>query len=195
MSIEYYRRRVDELKGEHRAALISVKTEKKESIKADDDLVHAEEAQCVIQDAAQIIQQEAHRMVSGVVSRCLESVFDEPYEFCIEFEKKRGKTEAVLTFVRDGVKLNDPINQSGGGPIDVAAFALRLASMMLMRPPMRRVLILDEPFKNIRGKEYRRRVRNMLESLSEEMGVQFIINVDADAYPEFLLGKVIEVGR
>lgn len=162
---------------------------------AEDLLFYAEEAQKSIQKVAQSVQQEAHDRIAGLVTRCLGAVFDEPYEFKIEFERKRGKTEAALKFVRDGLVLDDPMNQAGGGVIDVASFALRLACLVLRRPQIRRLLVLDEPFKNIRGAEYRGRVRALLEALSREIGVQFILCVDADAYPQFVLGHVVEMGR
>ena len=50
-----------------------------------------------------------------------------------------------------------------------------------------------EPFRNIRGQEYRERVRDLVVQLAEELGVQFIINIDTDVYPEFELGKVIRL--
>jgi ABC-type sulfate/molybdate transport systems ATPase subunit len=85
------------------------------------------------------------------------------------------------------------MEEVGGGVIDVAAFALRLACVMLSRPKSRKMLILDEPLKNVRGVENRRRVRGMLLELAERMGFQFVLNVDADAYPEFALGKIVEL--
>lgn len=158
-------------------------------------LAIAEEAQSTIQKVAQSVQQEAHDRIAGLVSRCLEAIFDEPYEFKIDFERKRGKTEAELKFVRGGLTLDDPMNQAGGGVIDVASFALRLACLVLQRPPLRRLLVLDEPFKNIRGADYRSRVRSLLEALATEVEVQFLLCVDADAYPQFVLGHVVEMGK
>jgi len=148
------------------------------------------EAQAVVRAIAQEIQQRAHGRIASVVSRCLEAVFDDPYEFRIEFEQKRGKTEAVLEFVRDDKVFREPLNEVGGGVIDVAAFALRLAVVMLSRPVLRRVLVLDEPFKNIRGAENRARTRRMLEMLADELGFQFVLNTDI---PEYRLGTVVEM--
>ena len=107
------------------------------------------------------------------------------------FDRKRGKTEAQLVFERDGVQLEDPLNEIGGGVVDVAALALRLSSILLSRPPMRRFLALDEPFKSIRGKENRARTRLMLQRLAEDLKLQILINTDI---PEFQLGTVVELG-
>jgi len=137
---------------------------------------------------------QVHMRVSKIVTRCLAAVFrDNPYEFAIDFDCKRGKTEAKLVFLRDGMELDNPIEEVGGGVIDVAALALRLSCILLSRPRRRRLLVLDEPLKNVRGKQNRKNVRSLLEALSEEMGVQIILNVDMDSYPEFVLGDVLEM--
>lgn len=163
-------------------------------IQAEDNESNAEEAQKILQSVAQTIQQEAHNKIASVVSRCLESVFDDPYEFVISFERKRGKTEAHLQFKRNGMLFTDPKNEVGGGVIDLAAFALRLACLVLEKPVRRRILVLDEPFTRIRGEQNRSRMRALLESLSNDFDLQLLICVDHQAYPEFLLGTVVDMG-
>ena len=154
----------------------------------EDSLTYSEEAQRILQTVAATVQQEAHSRIAGVVSRCLEYVFEDPYEFRIEFEEKRGRTEANLVFVRNGNVL-DPLQASGGGAIDVASFALRLACLVLSRPALRRLLVLDEPFKNLSA-AYRPKISSLLGALSAEMGVQ-ILMVTHD--PVFQVGKVVEL--
>ena len=130
-------------------------------------------AQEIAQQIAQEVQQQAHDQIAGVVSRCLEAVFEEPYTFKIHFERKRGRTEARLVFEREGLEI-DPMSASGGGIIDVAAFALRLSCLSLSQPPLRRLLVLDEPFRFL-SEEYRERAKILLETLSEEMEIQILI--------------------
>jgi DNA repair exonuclease SbcCD ATPase subunit len=132
-----------------------------------------EQAQAYAQQIAQQIQTKAHDRIAGVVSRCLEAVFDEPYEFKLHFETKRGKTEAKLVFERNGQEV-DPMTASGGGVVDVASFALRLSCLMLSRPPLRRFIVLDEPFRFV-SEEYRDNLSELLQTLSEEMDVQILM--------------------
>ena len=134
------------------------------------------------------VQQGVHNQIATLVSRCLSAVFDDPYEFRIYFEMKRGRTEARLVFERDGLEV-DPLTASGGGVVDVASFALRLACLTLSNLPLRRALIFDEPFKFV-SPEFRGNLRNLIKSLSEELGVQFIIVTHMDILK---LGKVIEL--
>jgi hypothetical protein len=156
-----------------------------------DSLDGIQEAQTIAQTIAQTLQQRAHDRIASVVTRCLNAVFDDPYEFRIRFDRKRGKTEARLTFLRDGLELDDPLNEVGGGVIDVASLALRLACLLLSRPPLRRLIVLDEPFKNIRGEGNKARTREMILRLAEDLDIQFVINTDI---PEYRLGTVVEVG-
>jgi len=157
-------------------------------VAAEDEMDAAEEAVSIAQVVAKTVQEDAHTRISGVVTRCLATVFDEPYEFHIRFERARGRTEARLVFVRDGQEI-DPLEASGGGVVDVAAFALRESCLMLSRPARRRAVLLDEPFKFVSA-DRRGRVRAMLEGLAADLGTQFIMITHID---ELRCGKVIEL--
>jgi len=151
-------------------------------------LEHSRQAQEVLQLLAQAVQQKAHERIAHVVSSCLSAVFDDPYEFHIEFERKRGRTEASLRFRRRGLEV-DPLTASGGGVVDVAAFALRIACLVMHRPRLSRVLIMDEPFKFVSA-QYQEGVRTMLEQISQEMKVQIVL-VTHDL--NLATGKVLEL--
>lgn len=157
-------------------------TESEEKVEA------IQKAQEIAQQIAQEVQQRAHNQIAGVVSRCLEAVFEEPYTFKIHFERKRGRTEARLVFEREGLEI-DPMSASGGGIIDVAAFALRLSCLSLSQPPLRRLLVLDEPFRFL-SEEYRERAKVLLETLSEEMEIQILLITHME---ELKAGEVISL--
>lgn len=189
MNLIQARKRVNRAMADWRAA-------KKAHALAEVDLAEAREeetaileAQEVINEVATAVQERMHRHIARIVGLCLRAVFEDPYEFRIRFEKRRGKTEARMVFSRDGSEYDDPINEVGGGVIDVVSLALRIA-VICLKPRLRRCLILDEPFRNIRGRGNRRRTRGMLEKLAQELGFQFVLNTDI---PEYRLGRVIEV--
>ncbi len=183
------RTKTESLRTEYKVAKLTVAAEEEELARLTKRLGGAEEAQKILQVVAQSIQQRAHEQIASVVTKCLEAVFDDPYEFRIIFEQKRGRTEARLAFFRGTNEIDDPLDGSGGGVVDVAAFALRLACLVLARPPLRRVLILDEPFKWV-SEEYRPRVVALLHQLAEELDVQFIL---VTHIPEFQTGTIIHV--
>lgn len=183
------RNRVNSLLAERDHILKQVEEETTAVKQLQEELEHIQEAQKIIQSIAQGVQQQVHHRIAAVVTKCLQSVFPEdPYEFKIIFEQKRGKTEARLCFVRDGNEV-DPTSASGGGCIDVAALALRLSCLILRRPHLRRLLVLDEPFRFL-SPEYRELIPDLLMTLSEEMGVQIVMTTNN---PEIATGKVIKI--
>lgn len=189
-SLEQHRRAADKLRLQYSHACQAVRDERERLDRAKVNQRRTIEAQQILQQVAQTIQQEAHHRIAAIVTKCLRSVFDEDaYEFRINFERKRGRTEAKLVFVRDGKEI-DPRSAAGGGTVDVTAFALRVACLVLSRPPVRRLLIVDEPFKHL-SEKYRPRIARMIEKLSEDLGIQFIIVTHS---PELAVGKVIEIG-
>lgn len=161
---------------------------KENKTKAIQKVADIQQAQIIFQKAAAIIQKEVHQRISTLVTRCMKAIFEEDFEFIINFEQKRGKTEAQLIIKKDGNE-EDPLFGSGG-ELDVASFALRLSALLLQQPPLRRILILDEPFRCVDAKK-RPRLRKLLEALSDELEIQ-IVMITHD--PTFQIGKVITIG-
>lgn len=153
-------------------------------------LATAEEARKVVQAVAADLQRRAHSQICAVVSKALSTVFPDPYEFELRFEEKRGKTEARAVFIRNGQELGRRI---GGGVYDVAAFALRIAAVLLQRPKVRRLLFLDEPFRFVSERNLNRdRVRDLVLTLARELDFQFIL-VTHDRVLE--VGKVVDLSE
>ena len=186
-----YRKKANRLLENHRQVKLSVEQEESALEKTTQKIKDTTEANQTIQSIAQAIQEKIHTRIAAIVTRCLNAVFDDPYEFQIKFERKRGKTEAKMVFIRDGMELDDPMQEIGGGVIDIASFALRLASIILSNPKLDRVLVLDEPWKAVRGEGNKKRTRAMLLKLADDLKFQFIVNTDIEAYKS--LGKVIEL--
>ena len=182
--------KLERLQHEAFAARRNLQQEVKACRQAQQDLHDAEEARSRAQAVAQLVQQQAHAQIAGVVTSCLQSVFGkDSYTFKIKFVQKRGRTEAQLLLVNDGVEIMDPINEDSGGVVSVAAFALRLACLVLAKPRLRRLLVMDEPFSQLSA-EYRPAIRSMLLKLAREFNVQFIIVTHQQ---ELMCGKVIRL--
>ena len=185
-----YRSVVDTQLAAYHHAKSQLKQEKRAWQSAETHDRHLQEALTVAQAVAQQTQEKAHSQIGEVVSRALKTVFeDEDLTFKIIFEQKRGRTEARLVFLKDGLEL-DPMSSSGGGVVDVAALALRIGVLLLARPPVRRVLVLDEPCKFV-SKGYRPKVRMLLQALAKDLELQLIM-VTHDA--ELVTGKVHQIG-
>lgn len=118
-------------------------------------------------------QQQLQFHIGDITSLALDAVFNDPYKLLAEFVERRGKTECDLLFEKQGEQM-DPLSASGGGAVDVAAFALRVASWSMQRPKSRNVIILDEPLRFL-SEEYQEKASIMIKEISEKLGIQFII--------------------
>lgn len=136
-------------------------------------LKNLDEARTIIQIVGQEIQKQLKFHISDIASLALDSIFSDPYKLVLNFQTKRNKTECEILFERNGAAMK-PKDSSGGGSVDIAAFALRIASWAMQRPRSRPTIILDEPFKNI-SVVYREDASSMIKEISKRLGVQFII--------------------
>lgn len=136
-----------------------------------------EQAREIIREVGLQIQKNLQFHISEITTLALDAVFEHPYQLEAEFVQRRNKIECDLNFVRDGDKI-DPLFASGVGAVDVAAFALRIASWSMMMPRSNNTLILDEPFKHLKGEQANQRVLLMLKDVSRKMGIQIIMVSD-----------------
>ena len=118
-----------------------------------------------------LAQLQSH--ISDVTSVAMDSVFPDAYKLQVDFIERHNKTECDLYFTRGDYRIS-PLEASGGGAVDVASFALRIASWCLRTPRARRVLILDEPMRFV-SEEYKETVSKMIKEVSSKLGIQFII--------------------
>lgn len=182
------RRDVDRMRADYSAACKAVKKERAALAELELRTAALAEALTIAQAVGESIQRKAHEHVAGLVTRCLEAVFDDPYTFVIRFEKKRNRTEARPVFLRGDDEV-DPLTAAGGGVVDVAAFALRLAVLLLKHPKPRRLVVMDEPMKMLSA-DYVPRVAQLLQALSSELGFQFLIVTHNES---LAIGKVIRI--
>jgi len=134
---------------------------------------YLEQAHEILKQVGLETQQQLVYHVSDVTSIALESVFDEPYKVKLDFVERRGKTECDILFEKDGA-ISDPLTASGGGVVDLASFALRIASWSMKVPQNRSIIILDEPFKHL-DKTLHPRASEMIKMLADKLDIQFII--------------------
>lgn len=187
MNTSLLRKQLDKSLLKRQQAISQIEEEKERLAVASEELETALIAQQCLQKIAQAIQNQAHKQIAQVVSRCLSAVFEEPYELSIDFVQRRGRTEAEFVYVRDGQKINPMV--TSGGVLDVVALALRLTAIVLTLPPARRLLCLDEPFLGVSATNMPK-MAALIGSLSKELGVQFIIASHSDALK---IGKVVEL--
>lgn len=150
---------------------------------------NALDARRIAQEIAKRTQTEAATPIVQIVNQCLSSVFPDHYTFGIVFEARRGKTEVDLV-MRKGAYSLDPMGAVGGGVLDVASLGIRLAVLMLTVPRVQRVLVLDEPLKNLQPPRIPL-MRVLLQKIVDEMGIQVICTTPIGP---MVMGNVISIG-
>ena len=190
MNTEIIQRKIDRLIADYRTSK-SLYTAEKESLKEAKTKLHdVQKVQQVAQVVAQQVQQSAHKQIASVVATCLKAVFGGAYNYRIDFVRKRGRTEAKLVLVKNGHDVEDPIEQDSGGVLDASGLAQLVSCLRLHKPGIRQILLLDEPFKNLHSKKYRKRVREFIEKLSRDFKIQIIL---VTGISDFECGKVIRL--
>lgn len=171
---------------ERRAESVATAQKLKATLRSQD------EARSILQLVARRTQEQLAIHLGGVTTLAMGGVFpDEPYSLRCEFVVRRGRTECDLSFQR-GEHAFDPLSESGGGAVDVASFALRVALWSLAKT--RPVLLLDEPFRFLHGDRQLERASQLLQEVSHRMGLQLIVTT-ADPRLEACADRVFAVRR
>jgi len=171
--IKNLRRRLEQQKGQQLQIQNTILSTTREVKGKQRDLKRHEQAREIIREVGIKTQQQLSFHISDITSLALEAVFSDPYKLVVEFIQRRNKTECDLYFDRDGNRI-DPLSASGGGVVDIVAFALRIASWSMQRPKSRNVIILDEPLRFLSA-DHQEQASLMIKEVSQKLGIQFII--------------------
>jgi DNA repair exonuclease SbcCD ATPase subunit len=170
-SIATYKSRLEQKKGYIHSLEKQVATLNSSLATIDNNMQYAEQALAITQEVARQTQSQIKLHIEDIISMALEYILDDPYTFELDFVVKRNKTECDIYFIRDGKRIK-PIDQSGGGAVDIASFASRIALWSLGDTD--NVLIFDEPFKFV-SREYQLKVGELLKKLSDQLGLQILM--------------------
>lgn len=173
MKIKELRKNLDQFKGQKKQVQKNLKEAKSRHKSYSKELKKHEHAREIIKEVGLKTQQALAIHISDITSLALASVFNDSYELKVDFIKRRNKTECDLLFSRNDIEIN-PLEAAGGGAVDVAAFALRVASWSMQHPRTRPIIILDEPMRFL-STDLQPKASEMLKQISEKLGIQFII--------------------
>ena len=157
-----------------------------------------EAAMTIVTTVGESLQQRISTRLSSVASHALRSVFPDPYRVVIEFTPTaRGTIDATIQFERAGQRFKPvlPSGQllAGGGPVEVAAWGLRVALWGQLRPRPRPIMLMDEPFRFLQ-EDLHPVAGEVLREIAEQAGVQFIMVTHSQKLAE-AADNVVEVGR
>ena len=146
------------------------------------------------------IQRKTTDKIAQIVTDLYQYVFLSEDRFVIKVDTKRSVPVAsfFIETKKDGKTiLLDPLKSDGGGKVDVISLGLRLAALLLYRPALNKVLILDEPLRFLSStatssKPYRLRAVEFLKQIAHEYNIQ-VIAVTHDTELMDLADTVYEV--
>lgn len=176
-NIRELRNKLEQQKGRRDQVEQDIEAARRRRLKLRSNLKHHEKAREIVNQVGLHTQQQLQYHISEITSLALDAVFDNPYELVVEFVQRRNKTECDLWFKRGDSRV-EPLDASGYGAVDIAAFALRAATWSMRTPRSRSVLILDEPFKHLKQEETNRRALEMIKEISRKLNLQIIMVSD-----------------
>ncbi len=180
MTLTEYRTALDKKKGGRAIVLQDIATAQDKINYLQAEVEHTRRAQEIIQAVAETTQKQLEYRISELVSLSMEYVFDDPYTVALNFRPSAGKTVCGLRFKRGGHEAS-PMDQSGYGAVNIAGFGLRIGCMSLSDPRPRPVLLLDEPFPNLKGAEANARAIQMVKRVSDNLALQVLMVSDERA--------------
>jgi len=141
-----------------------------------------QKARVIVAEAGKYTQSYLKNYIESMVTTALQAVFEEDYQFIIDFDIKRNKPEAKISLKLRGEE-TDPKDSCGGGVLDIASFALRVVLWSIENPKSSNVIILDECFKFLHGKM--ENASQLLKKLSKDLNIQFIIVSQLDELTQY----------
>jgi len=157
----------------------------------------SEKASHIIHHVAQQTQQNLEFHVSTIVTSALRAIDpgDWPDEFIMRFVirgRASGSQSECNMYFKEGGEEYEPELGSGGGPLDVASFALRIAYWSLKKN--RPTFIFDEPFKYV-SPDLQNKTSEMVKMLCDKLGIQIILishaeDIEDYSDKEFRVSKV-----
>jgi len=192
-SINDLRQKLERRKGRQAQIQQDIKSSEKQLQLNKQQLSQYERALEIVKQVGLQTQKQLEYHLAEQVSLALAAIFDDPYELLVNFQEKRGKTEAELLFQRRNL-IVPPMGFVGWGAIDVASLALRLAYWTMRQDKnIRPVLLLDEPFARLKGEVANKRALILLNEISQELGIQIIMISDERVSREDIINNADRV--
>lgn len=152
-------------------------SEKKEYVKKiEENIDTLEKTNILLQKTGEYAREQAKKQIEGLVTNCLQYIFDDNIEFQIDIHEAYGKPNAEFYVITKGEEIikTKPQESRGGGVIDIISLALRIAFLQIHNPQVYGPLILDEPAKHV-SEDYIFNVSEFLKQVSEMFNRQIIM--------------------
>lgn len=172
ITLKDLRRQLDRMQGAKQAAARRVDEVQGNIERLECEVEDSRQAQTIINTVARETQSQLEYQLGDLGSMAQAAIFEDPYRFGAEFEiSGRSGTVCRFYFERGGGRF-EPLAAAGGGPVDVASWALRPS--ILPMSGRRKTLWLDEPFRFL-SRVYQPRAAAMLREVSQRLKIQIVM--------------------
>jgi len=131
-----------------------------------------EEARTIFTTLSKEIQKNTKEHIENITTMAMQTVFDRPYTYHLEFEEKRN-TMTCTPIIKLGQKEYIPKEDHGGAMLDIIGFIQKIVLWSMQSPRSRNTLILDEPFRFCGS--YTIKAARIVAELSRKLKLQLII--------------------
>lgn len=125
----------------------------------------------------------------NLVSWALTYVFGEPYKFILEFGKRGNLSELNFKYIPP--HLEEPIELTSGGILNVTSLILRIIMLELMK--VKGFLLIDEALSFVNGNNNIDRLNGFIEQIQDKFKRQIIHITDMDIFKENPKYNLIEI--
>ena len=123
--------------------------------------------------------------LEALISYALRYVFQKDYQFKVLFDKRGNYGEAYFKIYPEGrQEAGDPIDENGGGILDIVGLALRVALMEISVPKIKGFLCLDESTKHV-SSQYIENTGKFLKAIQLKVHRQILLVTHQSALMEF----------
>lgn len=132
-----------------------------------------QKADKVFEELIRRLNDSSITMVESLVTEGLSTIFEKPFEFKIRVEQKRGVLAYFPVLLEQGEELNI-MDSRGGGIVAVTSILMRIVTILVSNPPLKRLLILDESLAQL-SKEYTDKAAEFFKKLGKSFGFTIIM--------------------
>ena len=136
------------------------------------------EAIVILQELEKTWRGSFEEALASLGGQGLSAVFAKEMEVVLESSIKRGVASLDLALITEGLRTRIK-GAKGGSVAQVLAVLLRILLTISSRPPLRPLLILDEPFSQVSA-EFRPALCEMLRNIIERLDAQYIFTSHED---------------
>ena len=170
--------------GQAEALRIEITAAEERHATATNDAQELADALVVLQGLEAAWKKTFENALAEVVSRGLSIVLGEPMMVTLESEVTRG-TSAVRFRITTGngedALTTEIMGSEGGSVVEIAAFLFRVLLILASRPPLRRVIVIDESFRMV-AEERIPVLAQMIRELVDRLHLQVILVTHITAF-------------